>query len=69
MKGIVKWFNDSKGIGFITGTDGKDYFVHYTGIYCDGFKTLAQDRAVEFEPLETERGLQCTNVKYVKETL
>lgn len=61
--GMVKWFNDAKGYGFIV-QDGldKDIFVHYTAIKTDGFKTLAEGQRVEFELVEGPKGLQATNV-------
>ena len=64
--GKVKWFNDSKGFGFIEREGGKDVFVHYTAIVGEGFKTLPEGAAVEFELLETERGPQAANVTVVK---
>ena len=64
--GKVKWFNDSKGFGFIEREGGKDVFVHYTAISGEGFKTLPEGAAVEFELLETERGPQAANVQVVK---
>ena len=64
MTGTVKWFNDSKGFGFIT-ADGKDYFVHYTQIIGEGFKTLPESGTVEFEPTEDTRGKIANNVKVV----
>jgi CspA family cold shock protein len=64
--GKVKWFNDSKGFGFIEREGGKDVFVHYTAIVGEGFKTLPEGAAVEFELLETERGPQAANVSVVK---
>ena len=60
--GTVKWFDDSKGFGLIQAEGGKDVFVHYSEIRCDGFRTLAQGDEVEFELRETERGLQAANV-------
>jgi len=60
--GIVKWFDDSKGFGFIQAEGGTDVFVHYSEIRCDGFRTLTQGDQVEFELRETERGLQAANV-------
>jgi CspA family cold shock protein len=66
--GKVKWFNDSKGFGFIEREGGKDVFVHYTAIVGEGFKTLPEGAAVEFELLETERGPQAANVAVVKAT-
>ena len=66
--GKVKWFNDSKGFGFIEREGGKDVFVHYTAIVGEGFKTLPEGAAVEFELLETERGPQAANVSVVKAT-
>ena len=61
--GMVKWFNDAKGFGFIV-QDGneRDIFVHYTAIKLDGFKTLAEGQKVEFELVEGPKGLQATNV-------
>jgi CspA family cold shock protein len=64
--GKVKWFNDSKGFGFIEREGGKDVFVHYTAISGEGFKTLPEGAQVEFELLETERGPQAANVSVVK---
>lgn len=66
--GKVKWFNDSKGFGFIERDGGKDVFVHYTAIVGEGFKTLPEGAQVEFELLETERGPQAANVVVVKNT-
>lgn len=66
--GKVKWFNDSKGFGFIERDGGKDVFVHYTAIVGEGFKTLPEGAQVEFELLETERGPQAANVVVVKST-
>jgi cold shock protein len=61
--GKVKWFNDSKGYGFITqeGSD-KDIFVHFSAIQRDGFKTLREGETVSFELVEGPKGLQATNV-------
>lgn len=62
--GKVKWFNDQKGYGFITPDDGsKDLFVHHTAIIAEGFKTLAENQAVEFEIQESEKGPRATNVR------
>ncbi len=63
--GLVKWFNDSKGYGFIQATDDKDnrdIFVHYTAIAGDGFKTLAEGQQVEFELVDSAKGPQALNV-------
>ena len=64
MKGTVKWFNAEKGYGFITGEDGKDVFVHYSAIQGDGFKTLDEGQAVDFDLTEGQRGMhmQASNV-------
>ena len=64
--GKVKWFNDSKGFGFIEQTDGKDVFVHYTAIQGEGYKSLPEGADVTFELLQTERGPQAANVQLVK---
>ncbi len=61
-KGTVKWFNDQKGFGFITPEDGPDVFVHHTAIQGDGFKTLAEGQAVEFEIVDGPKGKQAQNV-------
>jgi CspA family cold shock protein len=60
--GIVKWFNDSKGYGFITQTDGADVFVHYSAIVGEGFKTLAEGQEVEFDLVDSGKGPQASNV-------
>ena len=62
MKGTVKWFNDSKGYGFIQQPEGEDLFVHFTEIRIEGFRTLAEGEVVEFEVQESERGPQASNV-------
>ena len=64
--GIVKWFNDAKGYGFIAPSDGgKDVFVHYTAVSGDGFKTLAEGAQVEFEVEQGDKGPQAQNVTIV----
>ncbi len=60
--GRVKWFNDSKGYGFIEQEGGKDIFVHYTAIDGDGFKSLAEGQKVEFEIIEGAKGPQAAKV-------
>ncbi len=66
-KGIIKWFNNEKGYGFINGSVDEDIFVHYTAINQEGYKTLSEGQTVEFDLIKTEKGLQATNVKAIKE--
>ena len=64
--GVVKWFNDDKGFGFITPDDGgKDAFVHYSAIQSDGFRSLTQGARVTYELGESAKGPQATNVRVV----
>jgi cold shock protein len=63
--GKVKWFNDSKGFGFITADDGTDAFVHYGDIQGDGFKSLAEGDAVEFEMTKGPKGPKAVKVTKV----
>jgi CspA family cold shock protein len=61
--GIVKWFNNSKGYGFITPSDGSpDVFVHYSSIETDGYKSLAEGQKVEFESTKGPKGMQASRV-------
>ena len=60
--GTVKWFNESKGYGFIESENGTDLFVHFSEIQGDGFKTLAEGQSVEFEEGMGQKGPQATNV-------
>ena len=64
-KGTVKWFNRTKGFGFIERPDGDDVFVHYKAIQGDGFKVLDEGDEVEFEVEQGPKGLQAANVKKV----
>lgn len=61
-EGIVKWFDNKKGYGFIKREEGDDVFVHYSAIQGEGFKTLNQDEKVTFEVVEGPKGLQASNV-------
>src|SRR5665811_1186531 len=60
--GTVKWFNDSKGFGFITRESGPDVFVHHSAIQGDGFHSLAEEQSVEFEVTQGPKGPQAQNV-------
>ncbi len=61
-EGIVKWFDNKKGYGFIKREEGDDVFVHYSAISGEGFKTLNQDEKVSFEVVDGPKGLQASNV-------
>lgn len=63
MIGKVKWFNAEKGFGFISQKEGNDIFVHYSHIEQEGYKTLEENQAVEYEVIETDKGLQARKVK------
>jgi CspA family cold shock protein len=60
--GVVKWFNDSKGFGFIEQENGDDVFVHFSTIQGDGFKSLAEGQKVTFDIVQGAKGLQAANV-------
>ncbi|MCX7653533.1 MAG: cold-shock protein [Fervidobacterium sp.] len=66
MKGTVKWFDSSKGYGFITGENGQDVFVHFSAIQMNGFKTLKEGEKVEFDIQNGQKGPQAANVKILK---
>lgn len=62
ISGTVKWFNGSKGFGFIAPDEGEDVFVHYTAIVGEGFRTLEEGQRVEFSVTESPKGLQASEV-------
>ncbi|MBR5862998.1 MAG: cold shock domain-containing protein [Alistipes sp.] len=65
MTGKVKWFDSKKGYGFILAEEGREIFVHYTGIIAEGFKALTEGQNVEFEVDDSGKGLQAVNVTVV----
>lgn len=67
VKGTVKWFNATKGYGFISTEEGEDVFVHYSAIESEGFKTLDEGQEVEFEIVEGDKGPQATNVNKLED--
>jgi CspA family cold shock protein len=62
VKGRVKWFNNAKGYGFIGQDDGPDVFVHFSAIQSEGYKTLQEGDAVEFDIVQGQKGAQAENV-------
>ena len=64
-EGTVKWFNSSKGFGFISQENGDDVFVHFQSIQSDGYKTLDEGQRVEFSVTEGQKGLQASDVKVI----
>ncbi|SNT69729.1 cold-shock protein [Psychrobacter sp. LV10R520-6] len=66
-QGIVKWFNDSKGFGFIQRDSGEDIFVHFRAIQGDGYRSLKDGEKVEFSVVEGDKGLQAEEVRKVEE--
>jgi len=65
VKGKVKWFNDSKGFGFLEQESGEDVFCHFSAITGDGFKSLQEGDDVEFEIVKGPKGLQAANVRKI----
>lgn len=65
--GKVKWFNDQKGFGFITGQSGEDIFVHHSAIVAEGFRSLKEGEEVEFELETGPKGLKAANVRRTSE--
>jgi CspA family cold shock protein len=67
MEGTIKWFNNSKGYGFIGVENGPDVFIHYSGIVGDGYRTLQEGDRVSFELVEGPKGPQAVNVAKIEE--
>jgi CspA family cold shock protein len=66
LTGSVKWFNNQKGYGFITGDDGNEYFVHFSGISGNGFRELVENQKVEFDVEDGDKGQKAVNVTVVE---
>ncbi len=65
-RGVVKWFNDAKGFGFISPAEGgEEIFAHFSAISMEGFKTLKEGQAVEFEVVQSPKGKQATGIRAV----
>ena len=65
MTGVIKWFNDAKGYGFIQPETGDDVFVHFSAITMDGYKSLTEGQRVQFEVVQGPKGAQAANVQAV----
>ncbi len=66
QRGTVKWFSAKKGYGFISDADGNDIFVHFSAIDMDGFKELKENDMVEFDVIESDKGVQAANVRKIE---
>ena len=66
MQGKVKWFNDVKGFGFISGDGGQDIFVHHTAIVAEGYRSLKEGQIVEYDLEPGPKGLKATNVRLIE---
>ena len=62
QRGVVKWFNDAKGFGFISGDNGNEVFAHYSQIMSNGFKTLIEGQRVQFSVSKSQRGFQASEI-------
>ncbi len=67
MNGLVKWFNEKRGYGFLTSENGIDYFFHFSSICKEGHKTVFEDQRVSFDEGENDKGKCATNIKIIDE--